>query len=202
MWEVCVPVYFDFYFDPYVSYGYTGLLTPLAPPLPKHSLTDRLEFVQFPLPYVRYALMQNEDTVGGTVRLKGLSLALEGGVQGVDYSRMTGFAVNSSLGIQIKAAFGKRLWLQGVLFAYAENVRYVSFSVAPDVGFQLTNKIALMLGYKPSLEIRPAVLYRHSLGGYVYINPNPYVGISTGLYTFNSGSYWQLEPSVAFWFQW
>jgi len=202
MWQVCVPVYFDFNFDPRLSYGYEGLITPIAPPFPRYSLSDKFEFVQFPWPYVRYALIQKEEIDGDTVRLKGLSLALEGGVQGAEDSRTSGFAVNSSFGIRMKSALGRRFWVQGVLFAYAENVRYVLFSLAPDVGAQLTDKIALTIGYKPTLEIRPAVLYKQSLSGYVYIDPNPYFALSAGLSTFNSGSYWQLEPSLAFWFQW
>jgi hypothetical protein len=202
MWQIHVPVFLDFYFYPSFSYGYTGLVYPIVPPIPRHSITDRFEFIQFPWPYVRYALMQNTEIIEETVRLKGLCVALEGGLQDILYSEQNGFTVETSIRASIKSALGNHFWIQGVLSVYAENLKYLSIALFPDFGYQFTDKIASTLGYAPQLTIYPKIFYKHSIDCNVYINPNPYFGISAGLYTFNGGVYWHIQPNLAFWFQW
>lgn len=206
MWQVYVPAFVDFYINrPGETFFWDGLVYPLAPSVPRHSLTDRFEFPNFPFPYVRIALRQKTEISDAVVRLQGLALSLEGGLTEVSYSQVQGVEFDAGVIMRAKRRLSERLWLEGKLSVSSEithDDQNVYVSLSPFIGLQATQHVALGLWYSPRSVIYPNVVFRQSVEGLAYLFPNPYFGITLGCYAFSYHSYWQIQPKIAATFQW
>jgi hypothetical protein len=85
------------------------------PSLPSYSFTDRWMWMAVPAPYFRYLLIGNNiDSVQGPAA-KGLSLALDGGVTGLVYSRRDASSIVGTLGLTAKRPLSSWAWTEGRL---------------------------------------------------------------------------------------
>ena len=206
MWQIFVPAAVDFYIDDeQKSFSWLGLVNPLSPPIPRHSITDRFEFLQFPFPYFRFAIRQKTDIDDTTVRLHGFALSVDGGMYAISYSQVEGVGISGGINVNAKHQLRRPLWIEGELSLSAlrnhlNEILYASLS--PFIGFQLTPNIALGIWFSPRFILYPEIVYSHSAKFKVFLNPSPYFGISFSCYGFNYQDYWHIQPVIGLSFQW
>jgi hypothetical protein len=123
---------------------------------PEYSLNDNLSFSAFPLPFVTLLLTKNPLGNGKDNHAKSWQVAIDGGINGIDYIQGGGLFFKLLVGCSAKKPITDRLWYSGSLQYYdyfyqvgkpnQNNMK--TGDISSKLGFQITDKFDVMAGYE------------------------------------------------------
>ncbi len=134
--------------------------------LPRFSVSDRVEFGAFPVPYVNVLITGSDIGYRADGTLNRFAMTFHGGLTGLTLARPTGVTLNFSSGISTKLLLSHRWWHeQHFRASYVSS--YQELSLSELVGLQCNEIIALTVDIYGGMGWRASVLpeTRFATGG-------------------------------------
>lgn len=153
--------------------------------LPRFSVSERVEFSAFPVPYVNVLITGSDIGYRTDGTLNRFAMTFHGGISGLSIANLTNVTLNFASGISTKLLISSRWWHEQHL-----NASYISscqgLSLSERIGLQCTEMIAVTVATFGGMEWRASVLpeTRFAAGGdlhcVAYLSPWFSIDVFTG----------------------